>query len=160
VVDSASYQSGTAVAASVFTIAATTHAPAVTDLIIFTIGSTNYSVNGQVYSMDTAPIISGGRTLVPISYVANALGATVGWNQGQQMVTVTLNGTTIELWIGQANANINGVTPIDSSDPSVAPVVVPPGRTMMPLRFIAENLDCQVGWNGATQQVTVTYPKP
>ena len=111
--------------------------------------------------MDTAPIVSGGRALLPIRYVANAIGTTLDWNQDQQEVTVTLSGKTIEMWIGQGNAEINGVsTPIDPSNPSVTPIVVPPGRTMLPLRFIAENLDCQVDWNSVTQQVTVTYPKP
>jgi hypothetical protein len=31
---------------------------------------------------------------------------------------------------------------------------------MLPLRFIAENLGCQVDWNQAQQEVKVTYPKP
>jgi len=30
---------------------------------------------------------------------------------------------------------------------------------MLPLRFIAENLGCEVSWNPATREVTVIYPK-
>jgi titin len=56
---------------------------------------------------------------------------------------------------------VNGIgTPIDPQNPNVAPIIVPPGRTMLPLRFIAESLGCQVDWNQALQEVTVTYPKP
>ncbi len=57
-------------------------------------------------------------------------------------------------------ARVNGVnTPIDSSNPNVAPIIVPPGRTMLPLRYIAENLGCQVDWNQALQEVKAAYPK-
>ncbi|MBT9174921.1 MAG: hypothetical protein DDT22_00587 [candidate division WS2 bacterium] len=35
-------------------------------------------------------------------------------------------------------------------------MIVPPGRTMVPIRFISEGLGAQVGWDGRTQQVTIT----
>jgi hypothetical protein len=34
------------------------------------------------------------------------------------------------------------------------------GRTVLPLRFVAENLGCAIGWDGATQTITLTYPNP
>jgi hypothetical protein len=136
----------------------TTTPPATGQTVLqFYIGSANYNVNGQAQSMDTAPLISEGRTLLPIRYVATPLGATVNWDQSQQMVTVTLGSNTIQLVIGQNSASVNGVaTPIDSTNPAVTPVIVA-GRTMLPLRFIAESLGCQVNWNQAQQLVTVTY---
>jgi hypothetical protein len=126
-------------------------------VIKLVIGSTAYTVNGQPQAMDAAPIISGGRTLLPIKYVATSLGATVDWSQAEQKVTVSLNGKKIELWIGQGSANVNGVTtPIDPNNPGVTPEIVPPGRTMLPLRFITESLGCQVAWDPASQSVTIT----
>jgi hypothetical protein len=141
-----------------YTTTTTTTLPATGQTVLqFYIGSTNYNVNGQAQSMDTAPLISEGRTLLPIRYVATPLGATVNWDQSQQMVTVTLGSNTIQLVIGQNSASVNGVaTPIDSTNPAVTPVIVA-GRTMLPLRFIAESLGCQVNWNQAQQLVTVTY---
>jgi hypothetical protein len=138
----------------------TTTPPATGQTVLqFYIGSANYNVNGQAQSMDTAPLISEGRTLLPIRYVATPLGATVNWDQSQQMVTVTLGSNTIQLVIGQNSASVNGVaTPIDSTNPAVTPVIIA-GRTMLPLRFIAESLGCQVNWNAAQQLVTVTYPQ-
>jgi hypothetical protein len=127
-------------------------------VMVFTIGNTSYSANGQPQSMDAAPIISGGRTLLPIKYVATPLGATVNWNQAQQMVTVSLGGKTITLVIGQDSATVNGVpVSIDSTNPDVVPVIMN-GRTMLPLAFITKNLGCSVDWNGNTQDATVTYP--
>ncbi|MGE5422671.1 MAG: copper amine oxidase N-terminal domain-containing protein, partial [Ignavibacteriales bacterium] len=67
---------------------------------------------------------------------------------------------TIELWTGRATARVNGVNRlIDSTNNKVKPYVVPPGRTMLPLRFIAENLGCDVKWDPKTKQITITYPK-
>jgi N-acetylmuramoyl-L-alanine amidase len=37
-----------------------------------------------------------------------------------------------------------------------APPIIREGRTMLPVRFISENLGCQVDWNAATQEVLVT----
>jgi hypothetical protein len=127
-------------------------------VIKLVIGSTTYTVNGQPLTMDAAPIISGGRTLLPLKYVATPLGASVDWSQVDQKVTVGLNGKKIELWIGQGSANVNGTTmPIDPNNPGVAPVIVPPGRTMLPLRFITESLGCQVAWDPTSQSATITY---
>ena len=46
---------------------------------------------------------------------------------------------------------------IDPSNPNVKPFIIdPPGRTMLPLRFISEALGCNVQWNEALQLVTIT----
>ena len=142
-------------------------------VIRFYVGRSDYYVNGQAQSMNSSefgfpdldagantpavtPVISGGRTLLPIRFVATPLGATVNWDQAAQKVTVTLGGKTIELWIGQNTAKVNGVvTPIDPNNPDVTPLIIPPGRTMLPLRFIAGNLGCQVNWDQSQQEVTV-----
>jgi hypothetical protein len=110
--------------------------------------------------MDTVPITPFGRTLLPITYVASPLGAVVTWNGIEEKVTITLASTTIEMWIGQNTARVNGVMEmIDPDNPAVVAITVPPGRTMLPLRFIAEKLNSQVDWDDAQQMVTVTYPK-
>lgn len=132
----------------------------------FYIDSTEYYVQGpsdiasSVRTMDTAPIIAGGRTLLPIRYVSEPLGAGVGWDDALDQVTVQLGGQTIVLWINNGTARVNGVeTAIDPAKPAVTPIIVPPGRTMLPLRFIAENLGCRVDWNAELREVTVIYPK-
>lgn len=123
------------------------------------IDQSEYYVNNQLLTMDTAPLISGGRTLLPIRYVAEALGATVGWDGAAQRVTILFNDTTIELWINQNMARVNGVMEqIDPNNSSVTPLIIPPGRTVLPLRFIAENLGSDVEWEPVAREVTVIYP--
>lgn len=116
--------------------------------------------NSRLLTMDTAPIISGGRTLLPICYVSEPLGADVLWDAYLDQVTVKLGSKTIVMWINNGSARINGVeTAIDPVNPAVTPIIIPPGRTMLPLSFIAANLGCDVQWNAATREVIVTYPK-
>ena len=47
---------------------------------------------------------------------------------------------------------------IDPDNPNVVPIIIE-GRTMLPIRFVAENLGCDVKWDGVTKTVTITYPK-
>ena len=116
-----------------------------------------YTANGQGREMDAPPVSINGRTLLPIRYVAEPLGASVGWDAGEQKATVTLDGRVIELWIGNNRAVVDGHEEmIDPGNPEVVPIVLPPGRTMLPLRFVAETLGCEVDWDGPTKTVTVT----
>jgi alpha-tubulin suppressor-like RCC1 family protein len=136
-------------------------APGTTTVIQLYIDSVEYYVNGQLQTMDTPPVIHEGRTLLPIRYVAEPLGAAVGWEAGQRKATVSLGQQLVELWIGQHQARVNGTNQaIDDMNPGVVPLIMPPGRTMLPLRFIAETLGCQVEWDAATRRVTITYVVP
>ncbi|QRN86661.1 hypothetical protein JR334_05515 [Clostridia bacterium] len=130
----------------------------VIDLVI---GQKNYQVNGLDKNMDVAPVIMDGRTLLPVRYIADPLGAAVGWNNGTQKATVRLGSTYLELWIDNPTARVDGIERlIDSYNDEVTPVIVPPGRTMLPLRFIAEALGCEVNYDGPSQSIEVIYPAP
>ena len=53
----------------------------------------------------------------------------------------------IELWIGKDSARVNGAEkPMD-----ISPQIINE-RTMLPLRFISENLGCQVNWDEDTKK--------
>jgi hypothetical protein len=52
----------------------------------FTIGSTTMLVNGSVITMDAAPEINNGRTYLPATWLAKALGAGFSWNPTAQTV--------------------------------------------------------------------------
>ena len=53
-----------------------------------TIGSNVLYVNGTAISMDTVAEIKDGRTMLPVSFVAKALGAEVTWDAATRTVTV------------------------------------------------------------------------
>jgi hypothetical protein len=111
--------------------------------------------NSKRMVMDTPPIIHEGRTFMPIRYIADNVGATVAWNQDEQKATITSSGKIIELWIGNNTARVDGtMIKIDVANDDVTPILTG-GRTMLPLRFIAEQLGCQVDWNEATQEINI-----
>lgn len=56
--------------------------------IILKVGSNTALINGQEISLDVPPEISKGRTLVPIRFVSESLGAEVSWIQQLQLVKI------------------------------------------------------------------------
>ena len=132
-----------------------------TKRIVFTlqIGNKTMYVNYAPQELDVPPQIIEGRTYLPIRWIAEPLGAQVGWDPNEKKVTVILGSTTIELWINKPQAKVNGVnTPIDSTNPKVVPEIIN-SRTMLPLSFVTESLGCDVQWDETTKTITITYPK-
>lgn len=126
------------------------------------IGSKTVHINNKAVEIEAAPFVdaASGRTLVPIRIVTESIGASIEWEGTEQKITIKHHDVTIELWIGRPIAHINGIMmPIDIDTPTLAPRIVA-GRTVLPLRFVADNLGFEVGWEGATQTITLTYPKP
>ena len=67
-----------------------------------------------------------------------------------------LNKSSIALFVGSANALVNGEkTLIDKTNDKVIATIVD-SRTLVPVRFIAENFGAEVGWDDATRTVTLT----
>jgi hypothetical protein len=60
--------------------------------ISLTIGSTTAVVNGQQQTLDVAPFVVGDRTLVPLRFVAQSLGAQVNWDDSTSSVTIISSG--------------------------------------------------------------------
>jgi len=126
-------------------------------VILLKIGSRTMYVDGKPIILETAPIILHSRTLLPIRAIIEALVGTVGWDATTKKATVTLGKKAIALWIGKNGATVNGVsTPIDSTNAKVVPEIIN-GRTMLPLRFVTENLGATVGWAAAIKTITITY---
>ena len=93
--------------------------------------------------------------------MVEALGGQIFWHAEEQRVNIQIGSQKIILWINNPIAHINGTSvQIDAVNLVVRPYVAPPGRTMLPLRFIAEALGAEVLWDGDTQTITITYPKP
>ncbi len=54
-----------------------------------TVGQKKMYVNSKEIALDTAPIIMGARTLVPVRAVAEGLGCTVNWDDKYYIVSIT-----------------------------------------------------------------------
>ncbi len=118
--------------------------------ITLTVGDKDANVFGKDVKNDVAPIIVGSRTMLPIRFVAEALGATVDWNEATQTVTIEKDGVKVQIIIGADYAYINGEkVKLD------VPAFIENGRTYLPLRFVAEALGADVNWDAVTQQIVI-----
>jgi rhodanese-related sulfurtransferase len=126
--------------------------------IRFQVGNETYWVDESMHTMDTKPVIIEGRTMLPIRFLAESIGARLNWGATTQEVFIYLQYTEITMKVGNPQAVVSGkVVYIDPGNTQVKPIIMPPGRTFLPLRFVAENLQCKVDWNSAKQEIAVTY---
>ena len=120
-------------------------------VIKMTIGDMNGYVNGVAKALDAAPIIRQDRTMLPVRFVAENLGATVAWDEETSTATLTCGDIEIKITIGATTATING-----EEKPLDAPAFIENSRTYLPVRFVAEALGAAVAWDGATSTATLT----
>lgn len=125
-------------------------------ILMLTIGITTMLADGKPVSLEAAPVILNSRTLLPIRAVVEAVGGTIAWNASAQKVTITRSSTTLELWIGKNAAKLNGKSVLIDSNAKVVPIIKN-GRTLLPLRFVAESLALDVQWDSPTQMITISY---
>lgn len=105
-------------------------------------------VNNEKLKTDVDPIIVNGRTLVPMRAIFEQMGATVTYDQQTSTVTAKKDDITLIHKIGTKVFTVNGENvAFDAAS------VLEKGRTMVPLRVIAESLNGTVFW-GKTGNVT------
>jgi tetratricopeptide (TPR) repeat protein len=106
---------------------------------------------GKKVEFDVEPFTENGRTLVPIRAVARALGLDVEYKNGVVTITNPANGRTVILYTGSTEAVVDG----KKVTLDVPARVAPPGRTVVPLRFVSENLGADVEWFEDGQVIAV-----
>ncbi|HSL93966.1 MAG TPA: exo-beta-N-acetylmuramidase NamZ domain-containing protein [Bacillota bacterium] len=104
-------------------------------------------IDGHIVYSDVTPVIQSGRTLVPIRVIAENFGATVDWIESESAVVISQGAKTIRMVLGQTNVTVNGVIQLITD--GVAPTALS-GRTLVPLRFVAEHLGAEVTWQQST----------
>ncbi len=125
--------------------------------IAMTIGNAIMLANGKLMEIDpgvnTVPVLKDARTMLPIRAVIEAMGGTVDYTASQQKITVKWQSKTVLMWIGSKTIQVDGV----QKTIDVAPYYSDTGRTMIPMRFVVENLGCSIDWDGATRTATISY---
>ncbi|MCL2357349.1 MAG: copper amine oxidase N-terminal domain-containing protein [Defluviitaleaceae bacterium] len=100
-------------------------------------------LTGEEIIMDVAPFVTDGRTLLPVRFMAYALGADIDWDDDTQEVTLTVNGDALTFAIGEAAPGMD------------VPAQIIDARTMVPLRFIGEFFGAEVIWCDSTESVEI-----
>ena len=121
------------------------------------IGNTTMTVDGKEQEIDagnnTAPIIEEDKTLVPVRKIAELRGAEVEYDEEIEAVHITQEDKTLQFRLGEKSFQVND----EEKTLDVAPVLKE-DRTYLPLRDVAESLDCEVKWNEEEQSITLSAP--
>ena len=110
-------------------------------------------VDAQNSDWDMQPFIDiqSKRTMVPVRFISEDLGAKVSWDPKARQVKLELGEDTVLLTIGDSRAYTNGkMQPLDTVP------IIRNGRTFVPLRFISETFGANVMWVGEESKVLVT----
>ncbi|MFB9328440.1 N-acetylmuramoyl-L-alanine amidase [Paenibacillus aurantiacus] len=97
--------------------------------------------------------VSNNSVMVPIRVIVEKLGFQVDWHKEDSRVKIAKDDRLIDLTIGSASALVNG-----NPQPLIAAPIVQASTTLVPLRFVGENMGLTVGWDGKKQQVVLTEP--
>ncbi len=125
--------------------------------IIMQIDNPVMTADGEEIKIDengTVPIIVNGRTLVPIRAIVEKMGGNVEWNGSARQTTLNYENNKIVLTLDSTTAYLNDSENILDTAPAAIN-----GRTMLPIRFIAESFGFDVDWNVNTHIITITSKK-
>jgi hypothetical protein len=135
------------------------------DSVIFQIHNPNMVVAGNEKRVDesllVSPIIIADRTYVPLRSIAESFGDKIDWDDSSKKITIMsgkpdeFSQKQIEMWPNVLEMKVNGV-----SKPLQNAPLIKDGRTLVPLRVIAETFGREVKWIEKTQQILITLNKP
>ena len=106
--------------------------------------------NGNILGFDVPPIIEDGSTLVPMRFLFEQMGADVEWDSETQTATATLDNKAVTFSIDNVNARIN-----NKSAKMDVPARLVNGKTMVPLRFLSENMGYDVDWDADSRTAII-----
>lgn len=99
-------------------------------------------LDGREIKFDVKPQMVQSRVMVPMRAIFQEFGLNVSWNQANQTVIASDETNTISFTVGSNKAVVNFVE--QNLD---APVASIRGTTMIPLRFLSENMGYNIVWN-------------
>ena len=120
--------------------------------VVLKIGSAIYRIGdqGKAGQLEMAPYMVNGQTYMAVRDLAELLGAEVVWDGEKQVVSMLKGETCVEFTIGSTSYLLNG------DEYSMAePVILNQGRTVLPVRIIAELWGANVGWDGTQQSLVI-----
>ncbi len=121
------------------------------DVIVMQLNSTSASVNGKAVKLEVAPFLHDGRTVVPLRFVSEALGAEVKWNDKEKSITLIRGSDKMKLTLNRSDATVNGKTVYMD-----VPAINHKGLTMVPIRFVVENFHLEIEFDNDTGVITIS----
>lgn len=108
-------------------------------------------LNGEMLEFDVQPTVISNRVMVPMRTIFESLGATVQWEGNTQKITAKTANTTVEMQLNNNTMLVDG----QSIALDVAPQAIN-GRTLVPVRAVAESFDIHVIWDDIFNSVILS----
>jgi len=115
-------------------------------------------VKGTIDSAGTKPLIISGKTMLPIRFVGEKMGATVTYVNEKTPIKLVLGKTTVTFTLGQKVMYVNR----DGKKTTVTldvPAQVKGGKTYIPLRAVGQALGFDVYYDSKTEIIVINNPK-
>ena len=107
-------------------------------------------------TIDVAPYIVDGSTLIPLRGLVEEMGAEIAWDGATKTITLKTDDATIVLQIWNRRVFVTNKEFGEVRYTLLNFPVIKDSRTFIPVRFVSEQLGYNVAWDGATQTVTIT----
>ena len=122
--------------------------------VVLYLNSTTAQVFGVKTTLETKPFVTQNTTMLPLRYIcSDILKATTDWDNATNIVRVSSDQTQITIDLNSGQVWANG----EKYSMAVKPTVIN-NRTYVPLRLIAEKMNCDVYWESAKNRVIITLP--
>lgn len=119
------------------------------DVLVIAVGEVQGYFNGDVVSVENPPYIDNGRTLIPLRFMAEKLGANVDWDADTKVITISNDDSVATYKIGNKNFTIKGTYYQNGEvlyseygiifEDTAAPIINGM-RTFIPLRLMCEKM--------------------
>jgi len=123
--------------------------------VVLTLGSKDAVLNDAPCELEIPPVLVDGTAFLPARFVAEKiLGAAVNWDPTAKIIEITKNDMDVKMSIETGQALVN-----EQEVEINKPALIQDGRTLVPLRFLAENLNMSIVFNAADKTIHITEIK-
>ena len=121
-----------------------------------TVDNLSSPATSKEIDLEVGPYINNNRTFVPVRFVADALGASVEWDAETGTATLRSEENIIKLKTNDKWMQVSDYKPVvwKKIKMDTAPHIVN-NRMMIPIRYIAENLNCDVEWDSKNARAII-----
>lgn len=119
------------------------------------ISESMYTKKPAIITLDAAPFLNihNSRTLVPVRFISEQMGATVCWNEQLSLAEISQGATIISVKPGEQIILVNG----ERVEVECGAEIIAPGRLFVPLRFISEILHALVQYDYSSQTCSIMF---
>lgn len=113
-------------------------------------GQINIKLDGNYQFFYDLPVLTDGRVLLPFREIFRMFGMRVTWVSETETAIAKNDNSEIKITVDNEKAYVN-----NEEKTLDVPAKIIKDRVYVPVRFIAENLNCRVSWDNRTQTVNI-----